>query len=271
MSDDQQTPTRTSSEGRSAFSTTGSVAAELGHGLVGAHHADVGRARERARIHRLKVLAVVLAPPFLFLWSRILEGRGLNFFQVPTLTADAAIWVLPVVIILAIGLALAMPLLNGRSPHIRFAPDQIQTRFSDVVGLDSVVDEVTRTLNTFMGHKIYRDKLGGTPRRGVMFEGPPGTGKTHLAKAMAREAQVPFLFVSATSFQSMYYGATAKKIRSYFKELRKAAREDGGAIGFIEEIDAIALSRSGVRSAAQPVRTNAMTRMLWYGEGFAAI
>ncbi len=259
MSDDQQTPTRTSSEGRSAFSTTGSVAAELGHGLVGAHHADVGRARERARIHRLKVLAVVLAPPFLFLWSRILEGRGLNFFQVPTLTADAAIWVLPVVIILAIGLALAMPLLNGRSPHIRFAPDQIQTRFSDVVGLDSVVDEVTRTLNTFMGHKIYRDKLGGTPRRGVMFEGPPGTGKTHLAKAMAREAQVPFLFVSATSFQSMYYGATAKKIRSYFKELRKAAREDGGAIGFIEEIDAIALSRSGVRSAAQPVGTNAMT------------
>ena len=79
------------------------------------------------------------------------------------------------------------------------------------------------------------------PRRGLLFEGLPGTGKTHLAKAMAREAGVPFLFVSATSFQSMYYGATARKIRSYFKALRKAARQEGGAIGFIEEIDAIAI------------------------------
>ena len=58
----------------------------------------------------------------------------------------------------------------------------------------------------------------------MLFEGDPGTGKTFLAKAMAREAGVPFLFVSATSFQSMYYGATARKIRSYFKELRKVAR-----------------------------------------------
>ena len=69
--------------------------------------------------------------------------------------------------------------------------------------------------------------MGGTPRRGLLFEGLPGTGKTHTAKAMAREAGVPFLFVSATSFQSMYYGATARKIRSYFKALRKAARTRG--------------------------------------------
>ena len=88
--------------------------------------------------------------------------------------------------------------------------------------------------------------MGGTPRRGLLFEGAPGTGKTHLARAMAKEAGVPFLFVSATSFQSMFYGATAKKIRSYFKALRKAARKEGGAIGFIEEIDAIAMSRGGV-------------------------
>jgi cell division protease FtsH len=57
---------------------------------------------------------------------------------------------------------------------------------------------------------------------------------------------VPFLFVSATSFQSMWYGATARKIRAYFKALRKAARKEGGAIGFIEEIDAIALARGGM-------------------------
>src|SRR5260221_5207409 len=69
-----------------------------------------------------------------------------------------------------------------------------------------------------------------------------------MAKAMAHEAGVPFLFVSSTAFQSQYYGATGRKIRNYFKELRKAAAEEGGAIGFIEEIDAIAGARSGMRA-----------------------
>nr|WP_281373272.1 AAA family ATPase [Kineococcus aurantiacus] len=95
--------------------------------------------------------------------------------------------------------------------------------------------------------------MGGRPRRGLLFEGSPGTGKTHMAKAMAREAGVPFLFVSATSFQSMWYGATARKLRSYFKALRKAARREGGAIGFIEEIDAIAAARGGMSAATATV------------------
>ena len=63
---------------------------------------------------------------------------------------------------------------------------------------------------------------------------------------------MPFLFVSGTSFQSMYYGATARKIRAYFKALRKAARAEGGAIGFIEEIDAIAMARGGVSRRPRP-------------------
>src|SRR5205807_9821936 len=71
-----------------------------------------------------------------------------------------------------------------------------------------------------------------------------------MAKAMAREAEVPFLFVSSSAFQSMYYGATARKIRSYFKALRRAARAEGGAIGFIEEIDAIATTRGGLSATA---------------------
>ena len=91
--------------------------------------------------------------------------------------------------------------------------------------------------------------MGGNPRRAILFEGPPGTGKTYMAKAMAREAGVPFLFVSASAFQSMYYGQTNRKIRSFFKELRKAARREGGAIGFIEEIDAIA----GARQRDEPL------------------
>ena len=137
----------------------------------------------------------------------------------------------------------------GRSPHTLYRPSEIPVTFDDVVGLGIVRDEVIKTLNLFLAYKTFRDTMGGTPRRAILFEGPPGTGKTYMAKAMAREAAVPFLFVSASAFQSMYYGQTNRKIRSYFKELRKTARREGGAIGFIEEIDAIAGARSGMSRA----------------------
>jgi SpoVK/Ycf46/Vps4 family AAA+-type ATPase len=122
----------------------------------------------------------------------------------------------------------------------------------DVRGLDAVRDDVQRSLHLFLGGATFRREMGGTPRRGLLFEGPPGTGKTHLAKAMAAEAGVPFLFVSGTAFQSMYYGATARKIRAYFRALRRAARSEGGAIGFIEEIDAIATTRGGLSATPAP-------------------
>ncbi|MBT0770431.1 AAA family ATPase [Kineosporia sp. J2-2] len=138
----------------------------------------------------------------------------------------------------------------GRSPHVLYRPNQIDVRISDVKGLAPVAEDVRRSLELFRSAMSFRDRMGGTARRGLLFEGPPGTGKTHMAKAMAAEAGVPFLFVSATAFQSMYYGATGRKIRSYFKQLRKAARREGGAIAFIEEIDAIGMARSGVSSAA---------------------
>jgi cell division protease FtsH len=144
-------------------------------------------------------------------------------------------------------LVLAVPMLGaGRSPHVLYRPDEIDTRLSDVVGVAPVVEEVVKTLNLFLAHKTFKDRMGGTPRRAILFEGLPGTGKTHLAKAMAGEAGVPFLFVSSSAFQSMFYGQTNRKIRSYFKALRSYARREGGAIGFIEEIDAIGASRSGM-------------------------
>jgi ATP-dependent Zn protease len=141
---------------------------------------------------------------------------------------------------------------------VTYRPEQIDVSLDEVKGIDGVKDDVVRSLQLFLAHKAFATQMGGTPRRGLLFEGQPGTGKTHLAKAMAREAGVPFLFVSATSFQSMYYGATARKIRSYFKALRKAARQEGGAIGFIEEIDAIAMSRSGLAMTALPTTSAPM-------------
>ncbi|MGH9115343.1 MAG: AAA family ATPase, partial [Acidimicrobiales bacterium] len=144
---------------------------------------------------------------------------------------------------------LAVPLLAaGRSPHVLYRPEEIDVRLADVKGAGVVVEEVVKTLNLFLAYRTFREQMGGTPRRAVLFEGPPGTGKTYLAKAMAAEAGVPFLFVSSSAFQSMYYGQTNRKIRAYFKALRAHARREGGAIGFIEEIDAIGATRGGLGS-----------------------
>ena len=142
------------------------------------------------------------------------------------------LWVPMVLIVVLIAVVMLLPMLGqGRSPHLTYRPEQIDVGLDDVKGLGPLREEVTKTLNLFLGYATFKDRLGGNPRRGILFEGKPGTGKTHMAKAMARHAGVPFLFVSATSFQSMWYGMTARKIRAFFKALRKAARQEGGAIG----------------------------------------
>jgi ATP-dependent Zn protease len=207
---------------------------------------DVQVVRERQRHKRLRRIAYVLAPLAFWLWMRLLSGNPVSP-GLPHLPPEAMFWLPGIVIVLLLGIVLVAPMLgSGRSPEVVFMPEQIDVGFGDVVGLGPVLGEVRHTLEVFLNHRHFRDHMGGQPRRGVLFEGPPGTGKTHTAKAMAREAGVPFLFVSSTAFQSMWYGATARKIRSYFRRLRKIAREEGGAIGFIEEFDAIGMRRGGM-------------------------
>ncbi len=207
---------------------------------------DVAEAREEDRRRRLRRVAYGLTPVAAWLWIRLLAGNPVSP-GLPELPPEALFWLPGIVIILLIALVLVGPMLgNGRSPHTIYLPEQLEVGFSDVKGLGSIMREVRHTLDVFLDHERFRDEMGGSPRRGILFEGPPGTGKTHIAKAMAKEAGVPFLFISSTSFQSMWYGATARKIRSYFRQLRKVARREGGAIGFIEEIDAIATRRGGL-------------------------
>ncbi len=212
--------------------------------------ADVGRARERARQRRLLVFVAVAGPVMAFWWFRYLSGDPLVWPEMPAvdpLYLMAGLFFLVLIVAL-----LGTSVVAGRSPHLVVRPEQIEVRMDDVKGLAPVKEDVLRSLDLFLAARSFRRDMGGTPRRGLLFEGSPGTGKTHMAKAMAAEAGVPFLFVSGTSFQSMYYGATARKIRSYFKALRKAARKEGGAIGFIEEIDAIATVRGGMSASAAP-------------------
>ena len=221
------------------------------------HRIDLRRIRERNRQRRLRYLLYLNVLVLAWLLRRGIEGRPIQLNR-PEFGPDTMLWLFPVLILLMMASFLLLPLVNGRSPHIRFSPEQIGMNFSDVRGIDVVLEEVARTLQIFLTYKTFRDELGGNPRRGILFEGKPGTGKTHLAKAMAAEAGVPFFFVSAPAFQSMWFGMTAFKIRAFFKALKKAARKEGGAIGFIEEIDAVGISRGNVHSSAGSIKSDRM-------------
>ena len=219
-----------------------------GGDLIRMRDADVGRSREALRTRRWAKLAVLVwVVAGLVTWRRLSLAPGQAFLSLP---AVDPLTVVPIAFFVLLMLMLVgQQAVTGRSPHVVYRSDQIGTRLADVVGIDAVKDEAVRSLNLFLAHKTYASGMGGTPRRGLLFEGAPGTGKTFLARAMAAEAGVPFLFASGTSFQTVWQGQSSKKIRSYFKALRKAARKEGGAIGFIEELDVIALSRSGVRTS----------------------
>jgi len=232
--------------------------AELGSGSV-LRDADVVVSRETARQVRLRRLLVVLGLVGALVIGRTAAGvvrymqgdmkaaAGDFHWPHPGIPTSLLPYAPGFILILLLCAVMAGPLLMaGRSPHVLYRPEEIGITLADVVGAAAVVEEVVKTLNHFLAHSTFRDRMGGTPRRAILFEGPPGTGKTYIAKAMAAEAGVPFLFVSSSAFQSMYYGQTNRKIRSYFRALHNYARREGGAIGFIEEIDAIGAARGGL-------------------------
>ena len=227
------------------------LVASTGDSLLRLREADVGRQREELRRTRWRRLLLAVA-----LLSSLVAAREVHRGEaafVPLPSVDPITLTIIAFFAIMILLMVVQTLMTGRSPHVVYRPEQLDTRLADVVGIDPVKEEVVRSLNLFLAHRTFEEGMGGRARRGLLFEGPPGTGKTHLARAMAAEAGVPFLFASGTSFQTVWQGQSAKKIRSYFKALRKAARKEGGAIGFIEEIDVIGLSRSGVATAMTPL------------------
>jgi ATP-dependent Zn protease len=211
---------------------------------------DTTRRREQVRQRRLWLIFTVIAALLGWFWWRDLSGNPVRFGLPEVFTQDPMLAV-SVGMMLLLACLILIPFLGaGRSPHVMLRPSDSGVRLADVVGAEATRREAIDTLNLFLAHQTFATEMGGAARRGVLFEGPPGTGKTYLAKALAAEAGVPFLFVSASAFQSMYFGQTNRKIRSFFKALRKAARAEGGAIGFIEEFDAIGGARSGMNSGS---------------------
>ncbi|MDX6285012.1 MAG: cell division protease FtsH [Frankiales bacterium] len=221
-----------------------------GTSVISAERHDVARIREKQRRRRLWNLAVLMGIPTAYFWYRLADGRPFDVFQFPTIN-----WLVVVPMLffaLLFVLLFGVHVFTGVSPHNKVRPEEIDVTLNDVVGIDPVKEEVVRSLNLFLSHATFAKTTGGRARRGLLFEGAPGTGKTHTAKALAHEAGVPFLFATATSFQSSFQGATQRKVRNFFKALRTAARKEGGAIGFIDEFDALGMARSGVAMAPMP-------------------
>jgi cell division protease FtsH len=202
--------------------------------------------RERKRQQRLLRLVVALGLPVIYFWYREFTGSPVRGGIPPLIRNSPELAMLGLMLVMITGMMMIPLMTSGKSPHTLLRPSDSDIRLADVVGADATRREAIDTLNLFLNHETFSEEMGGSPRRGVLFEGAPGTGKTYLAKAIAAEAEVPFLFVSASEFQSHFYGMTNRKIRQFFKALRKAARAEGGAIGFIEEFDAIGMARAGM-------------------------
>jgi cell division protease FtsH len=124
-------------------------------------------------------------------------------------------------------------------------PNEYDHTFEDVRGQPAAVRSTKEVLRLFMGFKNFK-QMGGYPPHGILFEGPPGTGKTLMAKAIAGHAQVPILVADGSRFMSMFFGIGNIKVRRMFTRARAMSDKYGGAVIFIDELDALGASRGGV-------------------------
>jgi cell division protease FtsH len=120
---------------------------------------------------------------------------------------------------------------------------QLKIKWDDVIGMDEAKQEALEVVK-LITDRAQVQKIGGKILRGILMIGPPGCGKTYLAKAIATEAGLPFMSMSGSEFVEMFVGVGAGRIRNLFKKARNLAELEGGCIIFIDEIDAVGASRS---------------------------
>ena len=136
-------------------------------------------------------------------------------------------------------------------------------RFADVAGEDEAKENLTEIVNYLHDPTKYQE-IGASMPKGVLLVGPPGTGKTMLAKAVAGEANVPFFSMSGSEFVEMFVGMGASKVRDLFKQ----AKEKAPCIVFIDEIDAIGQKRSGGQYGGNDEREQTLNQLLTEMDGF---
>ncbi len=137
----------------------------------------------------------------------------------------------------------------GKSRMYTIWPGAEGVSFADYRGQPELLDQAKQIVKLLRGVRVF-EEAGGEPLNGLLLEGPPGTGKTWLAQAISTEAGVPFFFVDASSMNSMFVGIAPLKVANLYRRARKAAKEYGASVIFIDEIDAIG-SRSGMAAGQE--------------------
>ncbi len=120
---------------------------------------------------------------------------------------------------------------------------EVNVRFSDVVGIDEAKEEAWEVVQLIKDHSRLK-KIGGKILRGILMIGPPGCGKTYLAKAIATESGLPFISMAASEFNEVFVGVGASRVRKLFSKARSLSYGFGGAIIFIDELDAMGRTRT---------------------------
>jgi len=199
---------------------------------------------------------------------------GTEIEQTSTLVSILA-WVLPIIIFVALGQFMSRKMMEkmgggnsmmfnmGKSNAKVYVKSAEGIRFSDVAGEDEAKENLTEVVNYLHDPSKYQE-IGASMPKGILLVGPPGTGKTMLAKAVAGEANVPFFSMSGSEFVEMFVGMGASKVRDLFKQ----AKEKAPCIVFIDEIDAIGQKRSGGQYGGNDEREQTLNQLLTEMDGF---
>jgi len=183
-------------------------------------------------------------------------------------------WVLPIVVFIGIGQFMSKKMMDkaggpnsmmfnmGKSNAKVYVKSSNGIKFADVAGEDEAKENLTEIVDYLHNPRKYSD-IGASMPKGILLVGPPGTGKTMLAKAVAGEADVPFFSMSGSEFVEMFVGMGASKVRDLFKQ----AKEKAPCIVFIDEIDAIGQKRDG-RVGGNDEREQTLNQLLTEMDGF---
>ena len=195
--------------------------------------------------------------------------------QQSSLLVDILGWVLPLVIFIGIGQVISRSMMKkmgggnsmmfnmGKSNAKVYVKSAEGIKFDDVAGEDEAKENLQEVVNYLHDPSKYQD-IGASMPKGVLLVGPPGTGKTMLAKAVAGEANVPFFSMSGSEFVEMFVGMGASKVRDLFNQ----AKEKAPCIVFIDEIDAIGQKRSGGQYGGNDEREQTLNQLLTEMDGF---
>jgi cell division protease FtsH len=189
----------------------------------------------------IKWRKLILWTTALIVFGMLLYAGGPTYWQITLTILGFVLQLLFAMMFIIIQfVALFWFLARGRTYWI--LPGETGSTWDDYRGNPEIVENAKRIVTLLKGVKEFKE-MGGEAIRGLLLCGPPGTGKSYLAQVIANEAQVPFAYASAPSFQNMFFGVGNLKVMGIYKKARKLARVYGACIIFIDEVDAIGMSR----------------------------